>query len=42
MAERASFGTTDEIHAEMQEVIDIHLRTSRNAGNHGKHAGISV
>jgi hypothetical protein len=43
MAERASFDTTEEIHAELQEVIDTsHLRTSRDARNHGKHAGIAV
>jgi hypothetical protein len=30
------FDTTEEIHAE------THLRTSRNAWNHGKHAGIAV
>jgi len=38
------FDTTKEIHAETQEVIDIHshLRTSRGSWNHGKHAGIAV
>jgi hypothetical protein len=38
------FHTTVEIHAESQDVIDTHtyLRTSRDAWNHGKHAGISV
>ena len=36
------FDTTEGIHAETQEVIDIHLRTSRDAWNHGKHAGIAV
>ena len=36
------FDTTEEIHAEMQEVIDTHLRTSRDAWNHGKHVGIAV
>jgi hypothetical protein len=36
------FDTTEEIHAETQEVIDTHLRTSRDALNHGKHVGIAV
>jgi len=36
------FDTTEEIHADTQEVIDIHLRTSRDAWNNGKHAGIAV
>jgi len=36
------FDTTEEIHVEMQEVIDTHLRTSRDAWNHRKHAGIAV
>jgi len=34
------FYMTEEIHAGTQEVIDTHLRTSRDAWNHGKHAGI--
>jgi hypothetical protein len=33
---------TEKIHAESQEVIDTHLRTSRDAWNNGKHAGITV
>jgi hypothetical protein len=36
------FDTTEEIHAESQEVIDTHFRISRDARNHGKHAGIAV
>ena len=36
------FDTTEEIHAETQEVIDTHLRTFRDALNHGKHVGIAV
>jgi len=36
------FYMTEEIHAGTQEVIDTHLRTSRDAWNHGKHAGIAV
>jgi hypothetical protein len=35
------FDTIEEIHAEKQEVINT-LRTSRDARNHGKHAGITV
>ena len=36
------FDTTEEIHAESQEVIDTYLKTSTDAWNHGKHAGIAV
>jgi hypothetical protein len=36
------FDTTEEIYAESQEVIDIYLRTSRDAWNDGKQAGIAV
>jgi hypothetical protein len=36
------FDTTEEIHAESREVIDTHLRTSRDAWNGGKQAGIAV
>jgi hypothetical protein len=36
------FDMTEEMHAETQEVIHIHLRTSREAWNHGKYAGIAV
>ena len=36
------FDTTEEIHAETQEVIDTHLRTSKDAWNHGKHVAITV
>jgi len=36
------FDTNEEIHAETQEVIDTHFRTSRDARNRGKHAGIAV
>ena len=35
------FDTTEEIPAEMHEVIDTHLRTSGDAWNHGKHAWIA-
>jgi len=43
MAERVSFHTTEEIHAESQRLsTHSHLRTSRDALNHGKHAGIAV
>ena len=36
------FNTTEEIHTETQESIDTHFRTSMDAWNHGKHAGIAV
>jgi hypothetical protein len=36
------FDTIEEIHAESQEVLNTHLRTSRDAWNHGKNAGIAV
>jgi hypothetical protein len=36
------FDMTEEIHAESQEVINTHLRTSRDAWNHEKYAGIAV
>jgi len=36
------FDTTEEIHAEKQQVIDTHLGTFRDALNHGKHVGIAV
>jgi len=36
------FDTTEEIHTESQEVIDTYLRTSRDAWNSGKHAGMAV
>lgn len=33
---------TEEIQAESQQVTETHLRTSRNAWNHGKHARIAA
>jgi hypothetical protein len=36
------FDTTEEIQAESQEVLKTHLKTSRDAWNHGKTAGIAV
>jgi hypothetical protein len=36
------FDTIEEIQAESQEVLNTHLRTSRDAWNHGKNAGIAA
>jgi hypothetical protein len=36
------FDTTEEIHAESQEIIDTHFITSRDTWNRGKHTGIHV
>jgi hypothetical protein len=36
------FDTIEEIQAESQEVLETHLKTSRDAWNHGKTAGIAV